>query len=185
MMRLWHVGVRRPGRQDPGGGQQRAGRPLGPGGDRPAGAGQSGGDLAEPGRDAEGELDRQQRGQRPGQHRDGGPGQGQQRDRQGDGQRAARPEDGDEPAGRAGERERPGCLRDEAQAGEHRAQPAPLLQVQHHQQDLGGVEGADRDQGEVGPGDAAVLELGQVEQRRRGPTLPDHERPGSWQPHGR
>ena len=33
-----------------------------------------------PGRDAEGELGRQQRGQRAGQHRDGGPGQGQQRD---------------------------------------------------------------------------------------------------------
>jgi hypothetical protein len=53
---------------------------------------------------------------------------------------------------------------------------APLLQVERHQQDLGGAEGADRDQGEVGPRDATVFEQGQIEQRRPGPALPDHER---------
>ncbi len=79
-------------------------------------------------------------------------------------------------AGRAGQRERPGRLRDEAQAGENRAESPPFLQVQRHQQNLGGAEGADRDEGEVGPGDAAVFEQGQVEQRRPGPALPDHER---------
>jgi hypothetical protein len=52
------------------------------------------GDLAEPGRDAERELGRQQPGQ---------------------------------------------------PTGKHRAEPASLLQVQRHQQDLGGAEGADRD----------------------------------------
>ena len=59
----------------------------------------------------------------------------------------------------------------EAQVGEHRAEPPPLLRVQRHQQDLGGAEGADRDQGEIGPGDAAVFEQGQVQQRRRGSAL--------------
>ena len=79
--------------------------------------------------------------------------------------------------GRLGrQRERPGRLRDEAQAGENRAEPPSLLQVQRHQQDLGGAEGTDRDKGEIGSGDAAVFEQGQVEQRRPGPALPDHER---------
>ena len=60
----------------------------------------------------------------------------------------------------------------------------PVLQVQRQQQDLGGVEGAERENGEVGPGDAAVFEQGQVQQRRRGPPLPDHE-PGQQHDRGR
>ena len=149
----------------PGRGQQRAGRALGLGRDRPVRAGQGGGDLAEASGDPEHELGREQRGQRTGQHRDGGPGQGQQRDGEGDSQRAPWPEGRDEPASRAGQRERPGRLRDEAQTGEYRAEPSPLLQVQRHQQYLPGDEGADRYQGEVGSGDAAVFKQGQVEQR--------------------
>jgi hypothetical protein len=164
----------------PGGGKQGAGGALGPGGGRPAGAGQGGSDLAEPVCDPEHELGGQQPGQRADQHRHGGSGQGKQGDGQRDSLRAARPEGGDEPTGRAGQRERAGRLRDEAQAGEHRAEPAPFLQVERDQQHRGGAEGTDRDESEVNPGDATVLEQGQVEKRSPGPALPDHE-PGQQQ----
>jgi hypothetical protein len=92
-----------------------------------------------------------------GLHRESSSAQRQQREGQGDGQRAPRPQRRHEPTGRTGERERPGRLRDEAQAGEHRAERPPLLQVQRRQQHLPGAEGADRDQAEVGAQDAAVL----------------------------
>jgi len=71
------------------------------------------------------------------------------------------PNAGTQPADRAGQRERPGRLRDEAQAGEHRAEPSTLLQVQRRQQDLSGVEGAHRAQGPALPGD----ERGQQQER--------------------
>ena len=137
--------------------------------------GQGRGYLAEAGGDPEHELRREQRGQRTGHHRDGGRDQGQQRDGQGDGQRAPWPKGRDEPAGRAGQRERPGCLRNEAQTGEYRAEPSPLLQVQRHQQHLPRDDGAHGDQDQVGSGDTPVFQQRQVQQRCPGRPLPRDE----------
>ena len=134
--------------------------------------GQGGGDLAEPGGDAEHELTVSSPASVPPRTEAAAPARASSAIAWEMASARRGPSEGtSRPAGPASANAPAAWGTEAAQAGEHRAQQASLLQVQGRQQDLGGAERADRDQREGRAGDAAVLEQRQVEQRRRGPAL--------------